>query len=78
VEGGGLAKLRAAGCLFVIVLGHPHYYPRFGFQPASLHGLVSRWEGVPDEAFMALILHRAVMAGVTGVASYRSEFDEAV
>ncbi|MHB9029011.1 MAG: GNAT family N-acetyltransferase [Candidatus Latescibacterota bacterium] len=74
----GLRMLRARSCPFVIVLGHPEYYPRFGFEPASKFGLRSQWEGVPDEAFMALILDEAVMEGVTGVARYRDEFDAAM
>ena len=30
-----LDRLRADGCAWVVVLGHPRYYPRFGFLPAS-------------------------------------------
>jgi putative acetyltransferase len=62
----------------VIVLGHPGYYPRFGFERASAHGLASQWEGVPDEAFMVLILDSQAMAGMRGVARYRPEFDAAM
>ncbi|MBM3470505.1 MAG: N-acetyltransferase [Armatimonadetes bacterium] len=74
----GLEILRERGCPFVVVLGHPEYYPRFGFEPASAHGLASQWEGVPDEAFMVLVLDADAMEGVTGVVRYRDEFDEAV
>jgi putative acetyltransferase len=73
----GLEILRQQACPFVIVLGHPEYYPRFGFVPASEHDLTCQWEGVPDDAFMVLILDEASMAGVSGVARYRDEFDEA-
>jgi putative acetyltransferase len=73
----GLEILRHQGCPFVIVLGHPTYYPRFGFERASLHGLTCQWP-VPDEAFMVLILNPAALAGVSGVAEYRSEFNEAM
>jgi len=66
------------GCPFVIVLGHPEYYPRFGFELASRHGLNSQWEGVPDEAFMVLVLNAGVLDGVRGVVKYRKEFDEAI
>ena len=31
--------IRDSGCPFVIVLGHAHYYPRFGLRPASTHGI---------------------------------------
>jgi len=74
----GLKMLKERGCPFVIVLGHPDYYPRFGFEPASAHGIASQWEEVPDEAFMVLILDVAVMKSVAGVARYRDEFDEAM
>lgn len=74
----GLEILRERGCPFVIVVGHPEYYPRFGFERASVHSLTSQWEGVPDEAFMVLILDAAVMEGVSGVAKFRYEWDEAV
>jgi putative acetyltransferase len=69
--------LRARRCPFVVVVGHPEYYPRFGFETASTHGLASQWEGVPDAAFMVLVLDEPAMAGVAGVAKYRTEFDEA-
>ena len=72
----GVDILRERGCPFVVVVGHPEYYPRFGFEPASARGLASQWEGMPDAAFMVLILDEHVMAGVSGVARYRGEFDE--
>jgi putative acetyltransferase len=72
----GLDILRERGCPFVVVVGHPEYYPRFGFEPASRHGLVSQWEGMPDAAFMVLVLDVQAMAGVSGVAKYRDEFNE--
>ena len=73
----GLQLLRERGCPFVVVVGHPGYYPRFGFEPASKLGLVSQWQGMPDAAFMAVILDANAMAGVTGVARYREEFNAA-
>ena len=72
----GLDILRACGGPFVVVVGHPEYYPRFGFEPASMHGLASQWEGLPDAAFMVLILDVHAMVGVSGVAKYRDEFNE--
>lgn len=74
----GIETLRQRNCPFVIVLGHPDYYPRFGFEPASKHGLSSQWDGVPDEAFMVMVMDPSAMEGVYGVASYRAEFDEAM
>jgi len=72
----GLEVLRDRRCPFVVVVGHPEYYPRFGFEPASRHGLASQWDGIPDAAFMAIILDGPVMAGVSGIARYRDEFDD--
>ena len=74
----GLALLLDHGCPFVIVLGHPEYYPRFGFELASKYGITSQWEGVPDDAFMVLVFDGSLMAGVSGVARYRDEFNHAM
>ena len=69
----GNRMLAAASCPFVIVLGHPAYYPRFGFVPARTRGVSCQWD-VPDDAFMVLVLDEARMRGVSGAATYRDEF----
>jgi putative acetyltransferase len=69
----GTRALNDAGCPFIVVLGHPEFYPRFGFTPASAHGVTCEWE-VQDAAFMMRILDRARMGGVSGVVRYRQEF----
>ena len=74
--GAGLAVLRQMQCPFVVVLGHPGYYSRFGFEPASMHGIRCKWN-VPDEAFMILVLDEDSMREASGVALYRSEWDAA-
>lgn len=68
-----LARLRAGGHRAVVVLGHPEYYPRFGFVPASRFGLRCEYDA-PDEAFMALELVPGGLAGVSGLVRYRPEF----
>ena len=73
----GMDMLREAGYPFVVVLGHPAYYPRFGFGRASDRGLRSEFEGIPDDAFMIAVFNEEVMQGATGVVAYRSEFSEA-
>ncbi|MFF7359148.1 GNAT family N-acetyltransferase [Streptomyces filipinensis] len=50
-----LAAARSLGEHHVVVLGHPTYYPRFGFTRASDHGIHLTID-VPDEALMALSL----------------------
>ncbi len=74
----GLEVLRDQECPFVIVLGHPEFYPRFGFEPASAHRLATQWEGVPDEAFMVRVFDARALEDVSGVARYRDEFDAAM
>ncbi|MDX1615595.1 MAG: N-acetyltransferase [Candidatus Promineifilaceae bacterium] len=69
----GLARCRALGVALVVVVGHPDYYPRFGFVPAAAHGL--RWEvDVPDEVFMVRALSPEGLGRVRGLVRYRPEF----
>ena len=72
----GLEILRERGCPFIVVVGHPAYYPRFGFERAAGRGLRSEWQGTPDEVFMVLILDAGAMSGVSGVEKYRHEFSD--
>jgi putative acetyltransferase len=72
----GMQRMAAEGYPFVIVLGHPSYYPRFGFTKASTLGIKCAFKGVPDDAFMICILDVEAMSGVAGTAYYRQEFDE--
>ncbi len=74
----GLRILKNMSCAFVVVLGHEKYYPRFGFERASKFRLKCQWEGVPDDVFMVMIIDESVMKGVSGIAKYRNEFDEAI
>jgi putative acetyltransferase len=69
----GLARLRDAGCPYIVVLGHHEYYTRFGFVPASCLGLRCEWD-VPDEAFMVHVLDPAATAAAAGLIKYRPEF----
>jgi putative acetyltransferase len=71
--GAGNRKLKDAGCPFIVVVGYANYYPRFGFRPASEHGVTCQWD-VPDNVFMLLVLDTAKMKGVSGLAKYRHEF----
>jgi putative acetyltransferase len=73
----GLKAAKTLGHKSVIVVGHPEYYPRFGFKPAS------RWKikvpfDVPDEAFLALELVNGELKGKRGTVEYPEEFNEAV
>jgi putative acetyltransferase len=69
----GLAACRAYGAAAVVVLGHPEYYPRFGFVPAVGLGIACEYD-VPDEAFMLIELFPSVLAGKSGVIRYADAF----
>jgi putative acetyltransferase len=71
----GLRECQHVGCKVVVVLGHPEYYPRFGFIPASQKGLRSEYP-VPDEVFMVAELEPGALGGQRGLVKYRPEFDE--
>lgn len=64
-----LEAARSAGENAVVVLGHPEYYPRFGFTRASGFGIRAPFTA-PDEALMALGLDptRAVPSGTIAYA----------
>jgi putative acetyltransferase len=70
----GLEQSRKAGHRRVVVLGHPEYYPRFGFVPASRYGIKSEFD-VRDEVFMALELYEGALSGCEGIVKYQPEFD---
>lgn len=67
----GLEGLRRDGCEAVVVLGHPEYYPRFGFSPAPARKLAAPFAG---DAFMALELAEDALAGAAGSVRYPDAF----
>jgi predicted N-acetyltransferase YhbS len=71
----GLAIAQKHGYQSVIVLGHPTYYPKFGFRPASEWGIKSPFEA-PDEAFMAIALQPEALKNISGSVEYPIEFAE--
>jgi putative acetyltransferase len=69
----GLEACRQAGNDLIFVLGHPDYYPRFGFVPTRPLGVRCEYD-VPDEAFMVAELREGALSGRSGVVKYRPEF----
>ena len=65
---------RAADTEFplVVVLGHPEYYPRFGFEPGAAHGVLDPY-GVPPEAWMVRPLP-AYTPDARGLVTYAEAF----
>jgi len=57
----------------VVVLGHPEYYPRFGFTPSLNYGIQSEYD-VPAEVFMVKELKEGALADCRGIIKYHEEF----
>jgi putative acetyltransferase len=70
----GLERCRNLGYGVVIVVGHPTYYPRFGFTPAREKGLEAPFP-VPDEAFMAIEFTPGALNGISGMVIYPPAFE---
>jgi putative acetyltransferase len=70
----GLAACVRGRCGFVVVLGEPALYRRFGFDRADRRGLGNEYGA--DEAFMVLELTNNAIPGRGGVVRYGPEFGE--
>ena len=70
----GIEGCRALGYDALVLLGHPDFYPRFGFLPSVRFGFRSTYD-VPDEVFMAMELKEGGLEGVKGTVLYREEFE---
>jgi putative acetyltransferase len=71
----GLEHCKRLGFGAVVVLGHPGYYPRFGFVPSTRFGITSEYDA-PEEAFMAMELHPGYLAQRAGTIRYHPAFAE--
>lgn len=71
----GLEECRKIGQCVVFVVGHPEYYPRFGFEPARPKGLTCHWD-VPDDVFMVAELRAGALSGRRGLVRYAPAFGE--
>ena len=69
----GLQQCKEQGCEAVVVVGHPEYYPRFGFVPAARHGLRCEYD-VPADVFMVAELKAGALTGVSGLIRYDDAF----
>lgn len=71
----GIEACRELNVPFTVLLGHPEYYPRFGFVPAAQYGLTFAGRP-PHPAAMALELRPGSMAGLSGEIHYLPPFYE--
>ena len=70
----GLEACRRQKFEAVVVLGHPRFYPRFGFIPSVEFGIRSEYD-VSPEVFMILELKPGVLSGSPGTVKYHEVFD---
>ena len=70
----GLLACQRLGHRAVVVVGHPGYYPRFGFATARTFGITAPFP-CPDEAFMVIELVAGALDGVSGMIRYPPAFD---
>ena len=71
----GFERLYADDCPFIVVLGHPEYYPRFGFRPAREFNVSHGFPGIPQEVFFIHIPSDNILKhGLGGRARYQTEF----
>ncbi|MFF2090503.1 GNAT family N-acetyltransferase [Paenibacillus sp. NPDC058174] len=68
----GLSRCRAMGYGLVLLIGHPAYYPRFGFKPAV--GLSLKQFDVPAEIFMVNELIEGALSRAKGELIYPPAF----
>jgi putative acetyltransferase len=70
----GIQTCQRAECRWMVVLGNPSYYQRFGFAPASLHELCDTYSG--GDAFQIQALHPTGLPNPGGTIRYRQEFSD--
>lgn len=71
----GLQQCINNGYDAVVVLGHPEYYPRFGFKSSNTFGIKCEYD-VPDDTFMVKELRTGVLRGKNGTIKYHQFFNE--
>ncbi len=70
----GLNKATQLGYKSVIVLGHEHSYPKFGFVPMARWTIKAPFD-VPTNVFMGIELVKNGLADVSGTVQYPKEFE---
>lgn len=71
----GLERCEQIGFGAVAVLGHPEYYPRFGFAPSSHFGIGCEYD-VAEEVFMVLELEPGYLHDKSGTIKFHPAFDQ--
>jgi putative acetyltransferase len=69
----GLEQCTQLGAGAVVVLGHPAYYPRFGFLSSARFSIGCEYD-VPEDVFMVAELQPGFLHGASGTIQYHAAF----
>jgi putative acetyltransferase len=69
----GISECQSKDVDAIVVLGHPNYYPKFGFQPSVKFGIKSEYD-VPDDVFMIQELSSKSLESINGTIRYHDAF----
>lgn len=70
----GIRRCKQLGYGLILLIGHPAYYPKFGFQPARQFGLELKQFEVPDEVFMVYEVEAGKLREIQGELKYPEAF----
>ena len=65
-----LEKVSEQKIAFTIVAGHPGFYPRFGFKPASVLNIQHGFAGMPQDIFFVHCNDAILLAAIDGGLAY--------
>jgi putative acetyltransferase len=71
----GIAACREQDYAAIVVIGHPGFYPRFGFAPAQRFHLRTEYD-IPAAGFMALELKPKALAGLDALVQFHPAFQD--
>ncbi|MBP1960985.1 GNAT family N-acetyltransferase [Paenibacillus aceris] len=70
----GIRRTKDIGYGAVFLIGHPTYYPKFGFKPARSYGYELKQFQVPDEVFMVCEVVKGQLQNMKGELQYPDSF----
>ena len=70
-----LGRAYELGYDFAVVLGHEHYYSKFGFKPSWKYDIKAPFD-VPEDSYMIIELQSGVLNDISGVVKYSDTFFE--
>lgn len=69
----GIKRCKELGHTHIAVLGHPNFYPKFGFKKSKIFNIEAPFP-VPEEVFMVMELEQDALSGINGKVKYPPAF----